>query len=221
MPLPTSSAMARSHPRQRREEKAAKSPIGDPLTFDPEFLLGQNYPSIPSVPHRSKPQEPEAPSLPTQSPAPAADRLRLLVPIGAGEISSAAVRYALRQEASGVAVQVCLLHVEEPPGQWELLRHARLNGRAVRERIEAALAQVAEPLEQRAIPYAGYLRAGGIVFAILDAAEELDCQRIVVPAPQTAWWRRLLSRDVVATLRERQRSVPVVTVSTDGEPAGV
>lgn len=141
--------------------------------------------------------------------------LRLLIPVARGEKSPAAVRYALRRHDMGKKVQVCLLHVKEPLKQWDLLRTPWPEERKLRQRIENDLSLASGPLNDHGIPYAAYLRAGGVVFAILDAAEELDCHEIAVPLPHSGWWR-IFSRNVVATLCVRQRDIPVVTVARDG-----
>lgn len=141
--------------------------------------------------------------------------LRMLIPVARGEQFPAAVRYAIRRHNMGKKVHVCLLHVKEPLKQWDLLRTPWPEERKLRQRIENDLSLASGPLNDHGIPYAAYLRAGSVVFAILDAAEELDCHEIVVPLPHSGWWR-IFSRNVVATLCMRQRGIPVVTVARDG-----
>lgn len=149
------------------------------------------------------------------TPMPTDTGLRLLIPLAPGERSSPAVRHAVRRQQMGRAVEVCLLHVQEPLRQWDLLRSPWPEEKARRARIEADLAEAAAPLAAHGIPYAAYLRAGGVVFAILDAAEELDCHEIVVPLPASGW-RKFFSHQVVQALWLRRRDIPVVTVAADG-----
>ena len=54
-----------------------------------------------------------------------------------------------------------------------------------------------------------------IVFSILDTAEELECDEIVMPLPHTGLLS-LLSRDIVTAVRRRQRGVQVTTVERNG-----
>lgn len=74
-------------------------------------------------------------------------------------------------------------------------------------------------LEGLDIEVSAYVRYGPLVFSILDAAEELDCDEIVVPAPHKGPFR-ILSHDVVANLLAQQRSVHVVAVSKNGMSHG-
>lgn len=143
--------------------------------------------------------------------------LRLLAPVGRGDKWPAAVGYAVRQHKMGKRVQVCLLHVKEPLKQWDMLRTPWPEERHLQQRIESDLSVAAHPLIAHGIPYAAYLRTGSVVFAILDAAEELDCHEIVVPLPHSGL-RKFFSRNVVAALCLRRGNIPVVTVARDGMP---
>jgi hypothetical protein len=142
---------------------------------------------------------------------------RLLIPIGRNLRSGGAIHYALRRHAMGRPVEVCLLHVKESPGHWELLFNLGRSEAHFERRTEDAMTKAALPLRQQEIPYAAYLRSGAVVFSILDAAEELDCSEIVVPMPRTGWGR-LFSREVVKTLLVRQRFAAVITVTGEGQP---
>ena len=70
-------------------------------------------------------------------------------------------------------------------------------------------------LEGLDIELSTYIRSGPVVFSILDAAEQLECDEIVVPAPRRLHLR-LLSRNIVANLLVWQRSIPVVAVNQRG-----
>lgn len=144
---------------------------------------------------------------------------RLLIPVKDADDAVGALDYAIRRRAEGLGVTVCLLHVEESPTQWQALvggHGAHAEKRRRRHDVFAAAMRMLEGLD---IEFAAYLRAGPVVFSILDAAEELDCDEIVVPAPSEGLFR-LLSRDIVTTLLARQRSVPVVAVTKRGVAAG-
>lgn len=142
---------------------------------------------------------------------------KLLIPVKNGNDAHRAIAYAIRRRATGERIAVCLLHVEERgrAGQThgEMLDHGFAEtARAVHHRPFDKALRLLLGLD---IDVAAYIRKGAVAFAILDAAEELDCQEIVMPAPHAGlfrWW----SRNVVDTLRARQRAARVVAVSKDG-----
>lgn len=146
--------------------------------------------------------------------------LRLLIPVKHGDDARQAVGYALQQRATGLKISVCLLHVEESVNtaaaefSWPVAgTQSRSGGRQTHlGRLFDKAMQLFVGLE---IEVAAYIRKGPVAFAILDAAEELDCQEIVLPAPPTGFLR-WLSRNVVATLLARQRSIRVLAISRDG-----
>ena len=131
---------------------------------------------------------------------------RLLIPIKRAGECRQAIGYAVSRCADERRVEVALLHIE----------NAERNTQApARQRTGALFARATRMLEQRDIEFAVYVRSGPVVFSILDAAEELDCSEIVVPAP--AWpLARLWSRRVVDALLAGQRSIPVITVNKRG-----
>ncbi len=82
------------------------------------------------------------------------------------------------------------------------------------DQVFSAAVRMMEGLD---IEFAAYVRSGPIVFTILDAAEELACDEIVVPAQDNVWLR-LLSRQVVTILMARQRSASLLAVGRNGIP---
>jgi len=147
-----------------------------------------------------------------------AKSLRLLVPVASFKGALAGIHYAVRRRTADQEVDVCLLHVEEPIDQWEILRTANVQDAQRRQKVEGTLTQVSRCLVAEGIPFAAFVRSGSTVFTILDAAEQLDCDEIAVPRPRGGW-RRIFSRDIVATLLTRQRGIPIVVVDSDGVPA--
>ena len=140
---------------------------------------------------------------------------RLLIPVKRPKEAGRAVSYAIRRRAEGCGVAVCLLHVEEAPSQWQALVGGGMpDGR--RRQASDVFGVAMRMLEGLDIEFAAYVRSGPIVFAILDAAEELACDEIVVPAKGSGLFS-LLSRRVVPVLKSRQRSARLVTVSNCGE----
>lgn len=150
--------------------------------------------------------------------------LRILVPINANEDSRWGIQYALRRQREGTQVEVILLNVGEPITQWEVLRF-RTQQEIAQFQSESAQAFIDEatgPLATAGIPCRGFFRQGELVFSILDAAEEADCDEIVMPLPGKGF-SSIFSRDIVATVKDRQRDVPVVAINRDGiaEDVGV
>lgn len=128
------------------------------------------------------------------------------------------LRYAQSRRALGQAMEVCLLHIEEALGYWELLPMFYAGETSTRKRIEPILNRASSELTRSGIPNAAYLRKGEVVFAILDAAEELNCSGIVVAQPTCG--QRLFSVGTPARLKRQVRNIPLITVNADGTPTG-
>jgi hypothetical protein len=148
----------------------------------------------------------------TASPA---STLRLLIPVSRRRRIFCATNYAEKLRRGDLTIEVCLLHVLEPVGSWQALLHPASAHMAIqRQRAEAILSLAAKPLQAAGISYAAYLRCGSVVSSLLDAAEELGCQEIIVPKKR----RTIFSRNVVPTLLSRRRAVPVVVIDASGNP---
>lgn len=151
-------------------------------------------------------------SLPARLPSAAP---RLLIPVKRPGDARQAIGYAISRCADGGSVEVALLHVESVAARWPVGDGER-SVQALAQQASAALfARATQMLERCQIGFAVYVRSGPVVFSILDAAEELDCSEIVVPAPARPL-ARLWSQRVVDALLAGQRSIPVVTVSKRG-----
>ena len=144
--------------------------------------------------------------------------LRLLVPINASEDSRWGLQYALRRQREGAPLEVILLNVGEPITQWEVLRFRTQQEieQFQSERAQAFIDEASPLLAANAIAWRGIFKQGKLVFSILDTAEELDCDEIVMPVSKT-WLASLFSCDVVSTVLHQQRGVPVVQVNERGE----
>ena len=143
--------------------------------------------------------------------------LRLLVPINANQHSRWGVQYALRCQRQGVLVEVILLNVGEPITQWEVLRFRTRQEieQFQSERAQAFIEEASQELAENDIAYRGVFKQGELVFSILDTAEELDCDEIVMPSPKS-WLSGLFSGDIVSTVVKQQRAIPVVFVDDQG-----
>ena len=142
---------------------------------------------------------------------------RLLVPINALEDSRWGVQYALRLHQEGIQVEVILLNVGEPITQWQVLRFRTQQEIAQfqSERAQAFIEEASQPLDAAGIQCRGVFRQGELVFSILDVAEALDCDEIIMPTP----CRGILdffSCDTVSAVRKQQRGIPVVIVDSQG-----
>ena len=145
--------------------------------------------------------------------------LRLLVPINANQDSRWGVEYALRRHRQGVAVEVILLNVGEQITQWEVLRFRTQQEieQFQSERAQAFIEEASQPLADNEIVYRGLFKQGKLVFSILDTAEELACDEIVMPASKP-WLACLFASDVVNSVVHQQRGIPVVLVNAQGDP---
>lgn len=147
-------------------------------------------------------------------------RLRLLIPINANEDSRWGVSYALRLHDEGWDVEVCFLNVGEVITQWQVLRF-RTQAEIARfqsERAEAFIEEASQPLAEKHILYRGFFKQGDIVFSILDTAEELECDEIVMPEPYTGLLG-VFSRNIVSSVLRRQRGVRLTLVDQKGTAA--
>lgn len=143
--------------------------------------------------------------------------LSLLIPIKRARNSERAVMYAIRRRAEGHAIAVCLLHVEEPPARWQTMIGRTRTDKKRHQRTNQVFSVAVRMMRGLDIEFAAYVKSGPIIFTILDAAEELACDEIVVPAPGN-FFLRLLSRQVVTILTARQRCARLLPVGKHGLP---
>lgn len=150
---------------------------------------------------------------------PPPDTLNLLLPVDATERSRWGINYAIWRRNSGRNVAVSLLTVAEPITSWQVLRfYTQERVRQFQaERGKYLLEDAAQSLQKSDIPVQMNFREGDIAFEILDVAEQLECNEIVLPIPCPRW-ARLFSLDIVREVVRRQRAVPVTTVTPTGRP---
>lgn len=153
------------------------------------------------------------------SPVDRKGRLRLLLPVTQDPDSCWGWRYALAQQEHGLAVEVCLLHVTKRIEYCEVIRGAQVlplhQGTSLPEmpHLEEAIAT----FDQAGIPARGFLAAGGRVEVILEMAEFLECDEIVMPLnDRPKWSERFWCSNTVLFVQQRARGVPVVTVDAAG-----
>jgi hypothetical protein len=144
--------------------------------------------------------------------------LRILLPINAKEDSRWGIQYALHRHREGRNVGVILLNIGEPVTQWQVLRFRTQQEIAQfqADRAQAFIEEATQVLEAAHIPCRGLFRQGKLVFSILDAAEELECNEIVIP-DQKRCLSSVFGHSVVSAIRQHQRGIPVIVVKSDGD----
>ncbi|WP_292936197.1 universal stress protein [Noviherbaspirillum sp.] len=148
--------------------------------------------------------------------------LHLLIPMDATERSRWPIRYALQQHRVGTPVRVSLLFVAVPPDEWRILRYKSEEDllRFQSARGKLLMDDAAIDLQKAGIEVEYLMREGDVVFHILDMAEQCGCDAIVMPVPYPRLVK-LLSVDVAREVLRRQRSVPVISVGSDGVPVAM
>lgn len=146
--------------------------------------------------------------------------LRVLIPVNASERSLWAVRYAQRLHREGRLCEVVVLNVGEPVNQWQVMqfRTQQEIGLFQSRKAQSCIDEAIRPLAEENVPCRGVFKQGEVVFSILDTAEELECDEIVLPRPKRRWIG-FLGQSVVRGVLDCRRSIPVVLVNAQGEPA--
>ena len=146
-------------------------------------------------------------------------RRRLLLPICACEESRWGIGYARQLQRAGQPVEAILLNVGEPVKNLYVLRFR--TQQEIEEfqesRAQCFIDEASRELADDGIACRGVFKQGDVVFSILDTAEELDCDEVVMPA-QAKGLCRLFSRSKADAVRRQQRHVPVVLIDRQGTP---
>lgn len=146
--------------------------------------------------------------------------VRLLIPVNGSENSLWAVKYALRLQSAGRSLEVVVLNVGEPVNQWQVMqfRTQQEIGQFQSRKAQSCIDEAIRPLTAGNVLCRGLFKQGEVVFSILDTAEELECDEIVLPRKKERW-AGLFGRSIVQDIVRSQRSVPVVLVNNLGESA--
>ena len=144
--------------------------------------------------------------------------VRLLVPVNGSENSLWAVKYALRLQKEGLAPEVMVLNVGEPVNEWQVMqfRTQQEIGQFQSRKAQSCIDEAIRPLAAGNVSCRGLFKQGEVVFSILDTAEELECDEIVLPRKKERW-AGLFGRSIVQDVLRGQRSIPVVLVNDHGE----
>ena len=127
------------------------------------------------------------------------------------------LRYALAHR--GTPVHVDLLFVAEPAARLEVLR---FRTQAEMAEWQAKMAQwlledAAKPLQEAGLSVYSHFREGDIANEIVETAERLGADAIVMPPPHPVWLN-FLTRGIVRKVLRRARATPVVHVDREGRP---
>jgi hypothetical protein len=141
---------------------------------------------------------------------------RLLIPIDATERSRWALRYvaALR----GEPLHVDLLFVAEPVTSLEVLRFRTQADIAEFQHKTAhwLLEDAARPLQAAGVSVQGHFREGDVAGQIVEAAEQLGVDAIVLPPPHPRWLN-FLTRGIVRKVLRLARATAILHVDQDGK----
>lgn len=143
----------------------------------------------------------------------------LLIPVDATERSHWGIQYALRQQRDGKPVRVTMLFVAVPPDDWRILRF-KTESEILRFQIgrgRILLEEAASILRQAGIDVQCLVREGNIVSQILDAAEQCECDAVVLPLPHSRLLK-LWSADLVREVIRRAGPISILTVNAKGTP---
>ncbi|GEM_PF-6657982 len=142
-----------------------------------------------------------------------ADNLRILAPVKRNADVDAVLAHAVTLGQT-VRVTVLLLHVTTSSPSRPSAGGQRVGDTGA----EAVLTYGAQRCRALGIAHACHIREGELVFTILDAAEMLASDVIVMHRARKSRLRQLFSSDTVRRLSSELRYVPLVAVQEDGAP---
>lgn len=142
---------------------------------------------------------------------------RLLVPIDATERSRWPLNYVLANRDKPLHVD--LLFVAEPPVRLEAVR---FRTEAEMAALQAKMAQwlledAAKPLQEAGLSVGIHFREGDVADEIVETAEQLGADAIVMPPPHPVWLD-FLTRGIVRKVLRRARATRVLHVDREGKP---
>ncbi|MBC7454865.1 MAG: universal stress protein [Massilia sp.] len=130
---------------------------------------------------------------------------RVLVPVKRVSDVDAALAYALER----AAMHLAFLHVEPVT---DALAGADGDGDA-----EALLGYAERRCRAVALAHESHILAGDLVFSILDAAELLACDAIVMARVQgRRRWCHFFSANIVRQVARKSRAVPLIVIDANG-----
>jgi K+-sensing histidine kinase KdpD len=144
--------------------------------------------------------------------------IQLLVPIRRATDVIFGARYANMLKKNGKQVKVSLLHVNRPRRDESSPHSFSANVNVLEEaQAEALLKEAALFLNEHDIAHRTYIMSGDVVFSILDAAELLNCQEIILPSAKRRSWLRPFSSGIIGKIVQSKRGMAVHLVDQDGK----
>ena len=132
-------------------------------------------------------------------------KCRVLVPVKRVSDVDAVLAYAVAR----AALHLAFLHVESVT---EALAGAACDGYA-----EALLGYAEKRCRAVALAHESHILAGDLVFSILDAAELLACDAIVMARVQgRRRWHHFFSANIVRQVARKSRAVPLIVIDANG-----
>lgn len=149
-------------------------------------------------------------------------RTKLLIQIDGSERVGWSLQYARARARRGDELSVELLFVAEPIQNWQVLRFwtRRQISNFQSERGRFLLEDAERALREAGIPVQSHYCEGDAAYQILDAAQSLNCQEIVLPAAENGWLHRL-DRDIAREIQGKLSSVRLVVIDADGLPRAI
>ena len=143
--------------------------------------------------------------------------MQLLLPIKRAEDIVYGGRYAKTLSTWEIPVHINLLHVVDNSPDLGLLgsllnRRKTLGGLSAEDVVQGA----AVKLDEYQVPHTSRIVSGEVVFSILDTAELLECDMIVMPVTKPSSWIGNFSRNIARAVAQAAHSIPVITVDKDG-----
>ncbi len=145
--------------------------------------------------------------------------MKLLIPIDGSDRARWGLQYARIHARRGDELAAELLFVAEPIRNWQVLRFWTRQeiSRFQAERGRFLLDDAERKLREAGIDVNTHYREGDAAYQIFEAAQALQCQEIVLPAPES-FWMSGLNRNLALEIQERLQSVRVITVDASGLP---
>ena len=145
--------------------------------------------------------------------------VKLLISIDGSERARWGLHYARARARRGEELSVDLLFVAEPIQNWQVLRFwsRRQVAGFQSERGHFLLDDAERYLRDAGIPVQSHFCEGDAAYQILDAAQTLHSQEIVLPEHEGGWIYRL-DRNIAKEIQGRLPPVRLVVVDENGLP---
>lgn len=144
---------------------------------------------------------------------------RMLVLVDGSERSHWALAYATAQGLASPRPGVVLLYVADPVSDWETFRFRAQKELAGAQQAhgKALLDDAARHLRATGTRCETHFRVGLLPHEIVDAADVLNCDAIVLPTERPLLMR-LFERDITHEVLQLDCGISIITVDAVGKP---